>query len=607
VDLIISEKEEAGRAIASALGVSEVSDEVNGRRITYFRGSNIIIVPAKGHLYEPLIKKLTFAKLKDLPLTEIKWTVKRSEWVKIDKDAEARIKLIKSLGEQSDQVVVATDWDREGEAIGYNICRFGLGLSSLSDFKRMYFSALTPKYIIQAYNNLREMDETLLVKGLARSIADSIIGLNITKALTLRFKQLYPEVRQAFSLGRVQSPLLAYIVGKVSAEFKVQSSYSEREEVNVKTFLVYKDASVEVYEEIEGEQLSVINVEDVVDEVVQAIPLPNTDDMMEAVKELSPDMLMKTMEQMYLKGWLTYPRTKSRWCPREMLQDIYGELVKYVELTDSFKVDNSPSLREAGEGGKTAITLTPEGIKAYYAGEMSLVERIVAAHVLERMVKTFAPPLRRKITYVVLSDGVGEFKVKWCEDILNNPVEYVSAVVFETFHVREVPRVGDKVRVVKIKDKVKVKKIYQPYELNIVIPTDHSLVEWMTYRGLGTEATRHQFPVTLRTRNYINTLNIPTMLGSKVAEIIEKIGLSADLTAEMESRIEELGKLSELENFKSWIADITRKLVENIRKLSDEDFMFKCPKGHHLQLRQYGIRGNIIGQCSTCAKKYIIT
>jgi len=604
--LIIAEKEEAARSIAEALGAdSEVREEVKGHRITYFEGSGLIIVPARGHLIEPIPKGIRFAKLWELPILNIEWKVR-------DREADARLRLIKMLSGQAEEVIVATDWDREGESIGYNICYHKLKLKNLADFRRMYFNALTPEFIRKAYENLTYMDESLLTKGLARSIADSIIGLNITKALTLRFKALYPEVKQAFSLGRVQSPLLAYVTLKTRADFEVKPSTYEREEEDYKYFIVYsvngETYSIEVYEDL-GEELVVKDIKKTVEEFTQAELLYDTNGIISAVKELPPSETMEVMEQMYLKGWLTYPRTKSKWVSEEYLSQVFEAMKTYIpKLSEgNFSVENSPSTNSwYAEGGKFAILLTPEGVKAYFENYMSLKEKIVATRVLRRMVVTLAPPVRKETTYVIVENEEGErHEIEWCSKILNNPVEIVS---YESSYERPLPAIGDKLRVVKHRLYEKRKSHYSSLDIEVSKLTDSNMVEWMMSVGLGTEATRHEFPKILRERHYISNSNIPTLLGLKVSQVISRIGLDEKLTKKMEWRIEKLETLRQLSFFQKWIGEITKTLIENIKELPDEIFKFKCSKGHELKIAQYGgKRTAIIGKCPECNTRYVIT
>jgi Topoisomerase IA len=177
-------------------------------------------------------------------------------------------------------VIVATDWDREGEVIGYNIVRFTMRIRDPSKIKRAYFSSLTLEEVKKAIEEPAPMNEALLAQGLARNIADTIIGLNLTKALTLIFKQKYPQLTQAVTLGRVQSPLLAYIKKKTGVYVEVENNISN---LNYEERKVYIDLGGKQYElKIQdpiSDYIEIIDVNVVESLEPQAEKLYNTDDV----------------------------------------------------------------------------------------------------------------------------------------------------------------------------------------------------------------------------------------------------------------------------------------------------------------------------------------
>lgn len=115
-------------------------------------------------------------RLSELPLTEVAWHPHKAD--------QPRLNAIRNLAYGIEQIIVATDFDREGEVIGYNIVKT-LGIHNPEAITRAYFSALTQRDVEDAFANLEPMNEALLAQGLARNLADLVIGLNLTKALTL--------------------------------------------------------------------------------------------------------------------------------------------------------------------------------------------------------------------------------------------------------------------------------------------------------------------------------------------------------------------------------------------------------------------------------------
>ena len=108
---------------------------------------------------------------------------------------------LRKLAKEVDQVIIATDLDREGEAIGYHLIET-LGLS-IDKTKRMIFNEITKKAITKAFHNLTTLDMKLVRAQMARSIIDLIIGYTISPLLW--------SIQHRLSAGRCQSPALRLI------------------------------------------------------------------------------------------------------------------------------------------------------------------------------------------------------------------------------------------------------------------------------------------------------------------------------------------------------------------------------------------------------------
>ncbi|MEX0569417.1 MAG: DNA topoisomerase [Candidatus Njordarchaeota archaeon] len=592
--LIIAEKEEAGKRIASAFGDIQ---EFKQNGVTFFSvrcvsvkygEMELYVVPARGHLYTVKLKGIRGITLNELPITEIEWRPYRN--------SQERIRVFRSFRKNVDEIVIATDFDREGEVIGFNVVK---NVFRTEDFTRMYFNALLPTYILDAFQKRGKINETLLAQGIARNLADSIIGLNITKALTLRFKENYPDVIQAFSMGRVQSPLLRYVVSKFRADIIIKDPEAyENSDINEDTYIIINGHWINTWEHlIEGDGV-IQEKRKITEKVQQREYLYNTDAIMSKIRELKPTSIMSAMESLYLKGYLTYPRTKSRWIPQEMVDELYNALKNYIDIP----LDKDNVLVGESEAGKTAIVLTPLGIQAYFSGEIKSDERIVATYVLKRMIQFFAPDIELEKEIIVIKDSEeNTAEIEW-----NVKVKNPDAVIFTS--VSDIERgeinIGEKVKIIKIRDQKKKTTYYRRIEDIVRTITDSDMVKWMTWNNIGTEATRSEFPNVLRSRKYITDENIPTILGETVSKIIEKIGITTDLTALMEKRIDETKTRNDIPQFRKWITRITTDFIDKLKALSNEYFIFKCPKGHNIQLTQYGRGGVIVAYCPQCNSRY---
>src|SRR5258705_2949422 len=204
--LVVAEKPSVGRDIAAALpGTFKAASDK-----THLVGDDYVITWTVGHLvgladpetYDPKLKKWRYA---DLPIVPDKFKL-----VPNDAKAEKQLKAIHRLmrADEIDEIINACDAGREGELIfayTYETSK------SKKPVKRLWLSSMTRKAIQEAFQRLRDGDEMkdLEAAARARSEADWIVGMNATRAATIRLRSAFDG---AVSLGRVQTPTLALVV-----------------------------------------------------------------------------------------------------------------------------------------------------------------------------------------------------------------------------------------------------------------------------------------------------------------------------------------------------------------------------------------------------------
>jgi len=204
--LVVAEKPSVGRDIAAVLpGTFKASQDK-----THLVGDDYVITWTVGHLvgladpeeYDPKLKKWRYA---DLPIVP-----SRFKLVPNDAKAEKQLKAIHRLmrSDEFDVIVNACDAGREGELIfayTYETSK------SKKPVKRLWLSSMTRRAIQEAFQRLRDGDEMkdLEAAARARSEADWIVGMNATRAATIRLRSAFDG---AVSLGRVQTPTLALVV-----------------------------------------------------------------------------------------------------------------------------------------------------------------------------------------------------------------------------------------------------------------------------------------------------------------------------------------------------------------------------------------------------------
>ncbi|WP_421077329.1 DNA topoisomerase I [Methanothermococcus sp. Ax23] len=208
-DLIICEKPNVAKKIANALGNPKKKSD-NG--VPYYElernGKKIIVASAVGHLFTlEEVKTDKKKKFGEYPVFDIRWapasTIKGKEYV------QKYINTLKKLAKEADEFYIASDWDIEGELIGYHALYYCCGKK---DAKRMRFSSLTKNEIVKAYENPDKIDFGLVDAGDSRHKVDWYYGINVSRALMQSIRAV--NRWQTMSTGRVQGPALSFLVDR---------------------------------------------------------------------------------------------------------------------------------------------------------------------------------------------------------------------------------------------------------------------------------------------------------------------------------------------------------------------------------------------------------
>ncbi|KDE34232.1 DNA topoisomerase III [Kosakonia radicincitans UMEnt01/12] len=200
--LFICEKPSQGRDLAGVLGLSKRGDG-------FITGPGGTVTWAIGHLLETAPPE-TYGKQFGKPWTLGVLPIVPATWqVVIKKETQSQFKVIEKLLRQVDEVVIATDADREGEVIARELleyCRFE------GPVFRLWLTALDEQSIRTALSTIRNGADTLGMyhAGLGRARADWLIGMNLSRLYTLRAAAAGFD--GVVSIGRVQTPTLALVV-----------------------------------------------------------------------------------------------------------------------------------------------------------------------------------------------------------------------------------------------------------------------------------------------------------------------------------------------------------------------------------------------------------
>lgn len=286
---------------------------------------NLVIVesPAKAKTIEKFLGQdyqveSSYGHIADLPSKEIGVDVENNFKPKyeVSSDKKAVVKKLKDLAKKAEMVWLASDEDREGEAIAWHLAE-ELNLTQ-EKTKRIVFHEITKTAILKAIDNPRQIDYNLVNAQQARRILDRLVGYELSPVL-------WKKVKGGLSAGRVQSVAVRLIVEREKEinEFKVESSYSVSAEFKTKegktlkaklpkNFATQEQANSFLQNNV-GALYKVGDLETKPAKKSPAAPFTTSTLQQEAARKLyfSVSQTMTLAQRLYESGLITYMRTDS--------------------------------------------------------------------------------------------------------------------------------------------------------------------------------------------------------------------------------------------------------------------------------------------------------
>ena len=587
--LIITEKPQAAQKIASALG-SPIKRSEEG--VAYYEltrdGKIITVASAVGHLFN-----LTYsAGQKGWPIFELEWqpsyVKKGSEFTKKYYD------LLTDLAKTAESIIVATDYDVEGEVIGWNVVRF---ICRKTTAKRMKFSTLTAPELEKAYESVHaELNWGNAYAGETRHYLDWLYGINLSRALMAAIKTTGSF--RILSIGRVQGPALKIIVDREREidSFKPEPywqvfAYSQGIEFKHPKD-IFDQAFLEQFKEIKEANASTKTTE-------IATPPPVPFDLTTLQREayhffkMSPSATLATAQKLYISGLISYPRTSSQKIPEAIqpkkilkaLNKRFPFVKEAVRLKpfEGKKTDPAhPSIYPTGEYAK----LTDSEEKLYNL----IVQRFVAAFcpdaIIARKQIMLLPIKKPELNFTANASTI--LKKGW------------MAVYPSSIEESQLPDISGLVKIDEIKF---VEKETQPPARF----TPASLISLLEKKNLGTKATRSTIIDTLFERGYLDGKSIKaTELGVRLITALEahsKIIIDENLTRQLEEEMENIQQLDKdlYEHERLVLAkakEIISKIAEEF-KTKEKEIGTELLKGLET-LRQEQNEANTLCSCPAC-------
>ncbi len=614
--VIISEKEIAADRIAKILSGNGAREEkLYGVPVHYikFSGSECAVMGLKGHILQV-----------DFPKEYSNWfKVDPADLIdaKIDKTPIHKkiVQALKKIAEKAEEVIIATDFDREGELIGYDAWQVMDEKNKLFKVKRARFSSITPVEINSAFSKLEKIDQNLAFAGRARQDIDLVWGAVLTRFISLASYQ----VKDRFlSVGRVQSPTLTLIVDR---EMEIASFLPEPywvinarlktakgevfEATHKKKRFTHKEEAQRAYKKI-GDKATVKEVIEKIRKVAPPIPF-NTTGLIVAANSIgfTAAKTINVAENLYMNGYISYPRTDNTVYPHGIsIRDVAEMLGKVSEFKAAGREILSQDKITASRGNRRTTDHPP--IYPTSPAERQLLGEDkwkLYELVSRRFIATLLPAAEMKSISASVDISGEEFIANGSNIIKANWTAHYPYYKHEDVFIPHLKK-GEELEV--ISGELLDKQTKPPARY-----TQGKLVEKMEELGLGTKATRHTIIQNLITRGYIkgNPL-VPSEKAVAVINVLkkhaEKIS-TPDMTSELEIDMDGIARGDEtkeevIEKSKKMLKGVMinlkndrKEIAQEIKKAVREDFTVgKCV--------DEGCSGNLVIRTSKKTKKRFI-
>ena len=560
----------------------------------------------------------------------------RMKYELIERNAR-HVDAIAKAVKDADSVLLATDPDREGEAIAWHLAEILKSRKALKDkkLKRVVFYEITEGAVKEAVKHPRAISMDLVNAQQARRALDYLVGFNLSPLL-------WKKIRRGLSAGRVQSPALRLIVEReleIEA-FKVQEYWtihfdSTKDKVAFTARLTHFDGEKleplaigggareeEIRRFLETHGKGVAKVREVEKKRKlrsPAAPFTTSTLQQEAVRKLgfSTDRAMKVAQSLYegvavgkvVTGLITYMRTDSVTLSKDAIAEMRGFITKsygadYLPKAPNVYRASSKNAQEAHEAIRpTSIARTPESVARYLSDE----QRKLYEMIWKRAIASQMTPARFDTVAV-------DFTVGGAGNVFRATGQtMVFPGFFAVYHEDQDDAAEEEEKrlpAFETGDQVAIEKLYGEQHFTQPPPrySEASLVKTLEQYGIGRPSTYASIISTLVNREYVildKKRFVPTDVGRVVNKFLTEHfahWVDYEYTAKLEDELDDISNGKEewvpmLEKFwKDFSAQVDAKESVSRKDVTQEQLEEMCPKcgKHHLTLR-LGRRGRFIG------------
>ena len=538
----------------------------------------------------------------------------------INKDKRGVVNELREISHKADEVILATDPDREGEAIAWHLATV-LGLDIASN-KRLEFHEITRDSISEAMKNPRVINQKLVSSQETRRILDRIIGFKLS---TLINRKIHSK-----SAGRVQSATLKIIndheteienfvpeeyyeinckiiAGKQDIEIKFVSDFEGRKEVKT------KEQADEIINKI-NEKAVITSINKSTRLVESKLPFTTSSLQQEAFTRLkfSTAKTSSVAQSLYEGilvngehvGLITYIRTDStRLSPvyvaraEKYIEEVYGK--QFIGSVKASK--NSALAQDAHEAIRpTSNHRTPESVREYLTPDQYNLYKLIYVRALSSLMK----PKKEEVLDITLDLGGNTFKQEYSRTIFPG---YEILYKYDASKDDKFPEYQEGDSFI-VSSKEAVKKFTTP-------PARYSeakIVKLMEELGIGRPSTYASTIATLKKRRYVTEekgILMITEQGRKTAHILDKYFpsiVNAKYTAEMEEDLDEIqeGITTSNEILTNFYEPFIEMIESGYEKMYEDEIVptgDKCPKCGSPLVYKLGKNGQFVA-CSNYPK-----
>ena len=601
--------------VSTLMNLVIVESPAKAKTINKYLGKDYLVLASYGHIRDLPSKNGSVDPEKNF---EMQW--------EIDSFSKKYLKEITDAVDVSDKIILATDPDREGEAIAWHVKEY---LSSKKKLKgkileRVVFNEITKNAILKAIENPRQIDIPLVEAYLARRALDYLVGFNISPIL-------WTKLPGSKSAGRVQSVALKLITEReheielfkpeeywtLSSEFtnldnkNILSKLSLFEGEKIERFTFKNKA--EINKAIEIINKSKFTVKDINSKVHKRNPLaPFTTSTLQQTASgkfgFGASRTMQIAQRLYqgidiegeTTGLITYMRTDGTQISQEAISE-FRELIKgeygkeYLpETINTYEGKKAKNAQEAHEAIRpTNINRKPNDIKKYVNADQFKLYELIWSRALSSQMNP--AEFYRNSIIISSTDGKINFRANG------------SIVKFDGFlKVYEVPDTDDDIKNIlpecKVGENVNILKLNDEQHFTDPPPrySEASLVKKMEELGIGRPSTYASIISVLSTRNYVEQINKrfhPTDRGKLISAFLEKLFtkyVDYNFTADLENQLDDItsGNVKwdkVLENFwKDFYANVTSVKEKRTREVLDllneslGELIFDIDKDNHI-------------------------